>query len=418
MWSYMITSTDGVVLHRSVPMVNVKFSQTMDGGTFSGDIPQRTFGTATTVQYTDLPGPELDEMILDDAILDPQIATMTRSQGRPVIVESDYEPWMRVVWPCWNGEPWCAYVITGNAGADPVFDETVTIQGVRADIAMMAMQDIRHNIQFVSVDQFRIYQDLFNYGRGLTTNYSTGPVTGSSARVPQGSWMRCTFPALSGVVRTRRIVPGNQEDGYPANARKIIETCLKQLTELEDGFERRVGASINVDGDPEMVVVLGYPRVGYNLPKVVFEYPSETVRTCTKAKDGSRFATRVDYIGQESNGSRPIGTALDRGALDAGYPLLARIMSASDVSEVSTLTAKARGKLTGKVPVSWQVTLDPLRQPVWGDYKLGDHILLRLRRTPVQDYTLRIIGLSVDVSDDGQAVVTPTLQSGDEVDVE
>lgn len=416
----MITDViGGAVIHRSAPLSNVRFDVTLDGGSFAADIPIRSFGNATTIQYTDLPGPELDEMVLDEDVLDPQIATRVQSTGRPIITEDSYEPLRRVVWPCWNGEPYAPYLIMGLGAHDPVVDTTVSLIGRRADIAIMERTGIRDNIQFVNQDQFRIFRSLFEYGCGRNTTHATTIVNGASQRIAQGSWLGAGWETLSGVSRTRRIVPGNEEDGYPGNARKMIETCLSQLCNLENGFERTVRCTIDpVSGEPLATVVMAYPRVGQATPRVVFEYPGGNVSSCVRAKDGSNWASLVDYTGQEKNGSRPIGWSLDRTALNAGYPLLDRVFSASDVSSVTVLAAKARGRLTGKVPTTWQVTIDPRRQPVWGSYALGDHVLLRLRTTPVQDHDLRIIGISVAVSDDGQAVVTPTLQGADEVTVE
>lgn len=422
MWSGMITATEGgEVIHRGVSLSNLKFNVTMDGGTLTADLPQRSFGAGTIIQYTDLPGPELDELTLDVAVLDPQVASRVPTTGRPIITEESYEPRQRVLWVCWNGQPYCPFTIMGVAAHDPL-GATVQVYGKRSDVVMMEGRTVRHNIQFVSVDQFRVFKDLFDYGAGRTTSYSTAAVTGSSAAVAQGSWMSVTWETLSGVAITRRIVPGNNEDGYPANGRKYIESALMDLLHDVDGvntgFERRFACSLNTAGDPVIAVELGYPRVGYTDPKVVFEYPSNAVMSCLRSKDGTNFATRVDYTGQETNGSRPIGTALDRTALNAGYPLIERVFAASDVSKTSTLNAKATARLTGKVPTNWQVTLNPLMQPSWGSYRLGDHVQLRLRTDPVQEHLLRIIGIAVDVAPDGQAVVTPTLQAGDEVEVE
>ena len=390
-WSYMVTDArTSTVLARDIPMSGVSFSDSLKGGgTFTGSYPANWKFAGS-------------------------IHEGTRS----------YLLIYRLVWPMRDGQPMGCYMITGYPSTD--FESPLQqVQGSRVDF-ILDHRLIRQTLNFIDVDQCDIFRDLVNYGLGRNTVHST-PIVPPDHTANQIPWIRLDSK-LSGVIRTRQETTGNTDDGYPAAARKVVGTCLKQLTELSDTAARTSGpeyrleyAMDNADptsttyGLPYVKIVQGYPAVGYSrddLAKPVFEYPGGNIISLKYGVDGTTLVNRADVTGQEKEGVKPIGTATLQYVIDDGFPLWEGTWSESSVQDVAVLNQKADGQLdTGTE--SWSITLDGNRKPGFGSYGLGDYAWLRVKRQGVRipDVTVRITGWSVSVDDSGVAeTVTPTVE--------
>jgi hypothetical protein len=167
---------------------------------------------------------------------------------------------------------------------------------------------------------------------------------------------------------------------------------------------------------PYVNLVLATPRVGHGTDfpaKPTFEFPGGNVLTCNYGVDGETLINRADVLGQEREGSKPIGSATWVDTINDGLPLREGVWSESSVSEQATLDQKAWWRIAGHTE-AWSLTLSGQRSPVFGSWEIGDFVLLRVKRLgvklPIQ--RLRITGWSIKVDDTGLSeTITPTLET-------
>lgn len=337
-------------------------------------------------------------------------------------IEDDY--WRIVLWPMFYGQPVGCYCFTRHSWGSTA-PSVIRMHGDRAD-RFLKRRTIRDDLVFNQVDQNEIVRDLLRYAYGRTTMSTTPagitPLWEWGASAPWVTWST----NVSGVKRDRVITPGNDQDGYPAVARKIIGDMIDNLTELGDevGSTETQGPEVRLQYDmdqttltPFMKYDIGYPRVGSS-PNVgkrtVFEYPGGNITKIEQSGDGTGMVVLADVLGRDKNNNRPIGRAAAVRPLQLGMPLLTQAWSETNVSDVPTLTSKAAGRVAGlSVPnVGWSIELDGRRRPEFGSYDVGDYVTLRVRqgRTRLPDMRVRILGYKVNVSNDGTSeTVTPVL---------
>ena len=379
-WTYTVTDTRaGAIVANDVRLRDVTFTDSLNsGGAFTGTLKAHSQFAGDMDQYM----------------------------------------WSRVIWPRKDRRPMGAYVLTGY-GFDASSPET-KIQAVRFDV-LLARRLIRDTLTFLGVDQLDIARDLIRYATGLPTLFSTpvvaaDPSVAGAARLP---WVDLG-DALSGVLRTRQETPGNLSDGYPASARKVAGTVLRQLAEVINGFEFRIDYYTTPGEElPRAKFTFGYPKVGRPADspgQLALEYPSNVVASLSRAGDALDLTTRVDVTGKEVAAVVPVGSAVDAAAHLSGRPLLESVWS-EQVEPVTELNDKAARRLVelGKVRAGWSVTLNGNQRPVFGSYSIGDHLTLRVRRagtTVAVDHQVRVTGWSVKVDDSGNSEqVVPTLEA-------
>lgn len=379
MWSYLVTDLRTTQVIGRCPLTSVTFAEQLGGvGSFTGRTPAAWPG------WSLLPGDDLKK---------------------------------RIIWPMRAGRPVGAYLLSKVPAFDPAIEQD---RGVQADhlAAIFMRRVIRDTISFTQVDQNNIIRDLFRYGLGTPTQFASPIVNGTTLgkAIP---WIRLDS-TTSGVLRDRKEVAGNTDDGYPAAARKIIGTCVKQLTELDDGAELRWLYGLDSAGLPYMQLDTGGAsnshRVGRpkgDTPQIVFEHPSRTVASARFGADGDTIVTRAHVTGQEKEGSRPVGESTGSTLIDQGVPLLESVWSESSVQEQATLDAKAAARRTGAAR-SWTLSLNGDLPPTFTTYGLGDVVTLRVRRldgVQMPDQDLRVTGWSVDVDDSLiRETVQPTVE--------
>lgn len=382
-WSYMITdTTTRTLVARHVPMTKVSFSDSLDGG-------------GSFQAQTDVDRPEFSEWVSGDQL-------------------------RRVIWPCRNGVPQGAFLLTDL----PAVDAATTVQPLRAQRLdwLFGYRAITQTLTFPGVDQNHILRDLLRFGMGRLTEFATPNAliesdVRAAAQIP---WMTLDG-RTSGVSRVRQETTGNSDDGYPGSARKIVSQMVGNITKLEQGPEYRWLYKMAPDGLPEMVLDTAGPGLLVGKPeddpaRVSFEYPSGrngNVQSATYGSDGTKIVTRGHILGQKQGDETPIGTAVYADLHAAGFPLMDRVATESSVQSQDVLNGKAAGLLHA-ADDAWSLSLDGAGNPGWGTYSLGDWCVLRVRqgRTP-RRRSMRITAWSIAVEDSGRSEkITPTVRVG------
>lgn len=378
MWTYLVTDLRTKREIGRLPFTNVRFDQALDGsGSFTAD--------------TDSSHTAWSDNLADDLM-------------------------RRVIWPVRAGQPVGAFLLA----ALPPADMATAVKPVRAVslAAVLKRRLIQHTLAFNQIDQNEIIRDLIRYalGRGSLVAQVNAALPLSWAAVPW-IWLDTN---KSGVLRDRLETPGNTDDGYTANGRKVVGDCLDKLRDLEGGAEFRWLYGLDTAGMPAMRLDTGGPPNDHKVGRapgaagqLVFEYPSRTVAKCDLGADGEAMVTRAHVVGQDREGVRPIGVATDQSLLDQGYPLLESVWSESSVQEQQTLDAKAAARRSGRSEAV-SLVLNGDLPPVFTTYALGDHCALRVRRhdgVRLPDRVIRFTGWSVEVPDSGVGEkVTPAVE--------
>ncbi len=378
-WSYRATDMlTGRVLADHVPFSKVRFTDTLsNGGTFTG-----------TYRYGD---PKMPIYPWD-------------SIGKTMI------------WPCRDGVPQGAYVVTSIPNHDQSAPD-VPVQGDRFD-AILNRREVQHDLNFAAEDVFAIVRDLLRYAGGIATVNTTTTVVDTAAVAPSKAlpWLRWS-PTLSGVTATRQVsTTTTSNDGWSGTAGKFVGGLLADLI-AETGLEYRCDYGWD-DGVYWARVTLGIP-VGVTRTsdrKVILEFPSKAVPKCTAGADGRDFATRLRVVGKERDGKRPTGVAVNRRLLDLGYPLWDRNITSGAATETPRLAQAASiGLSRASIATGYQITINPDAEPEWGSYRIGDHVVLRVRRGGVQmpDQVQRIGGWTITPSDtgDGETIVPQLIEA-------
>jgi hypothetical protein len=377
------------------------------------------WGTGQVLARTPAGGVKFTDTLRAGGVLDCSVSVDAPFlSGQP---EDDL--WRRVLWPCLNGNPMGAYVLTSFKWNST--SGMIELHGDRVD-QVLWRRTIRQTLSFTQIDQNDILRDLIRAGMSVATLFTPAPVT-QDWPIPSGIPWWTLSTNKSGVLRDRLETPGNTDDGYPAQARKVIGQMVKNLTELGDepgtttlpGPEYRLLYRRQDDGTPYVYWDIGYPTVGVergNQGRKVFEHPGGNVSSVTMAGDGTGMGNRVEVLGAEAAGVRLIGDAntLQNDPVN-GLPYLEIVVS-DQATDQATLNQKAAGRLAGanRPLLGVDVELVGNRAPVAGTYLLGDSVVLKTRmgRRGLTSRDMRITGLAttVDATGDSEKVV-PTLMS-------
>jgi hypothetical protein len=323
----------------------------------------------------------------------------------------------RVIWPCRDGIPQGAYLMTG---AQWDTSSTVwSVKGTRLD-AILKDRAITKTLTFPNTDQNDIFRDILRFAIGRSTIF-TSPLQDQTDMLPQAAvpWM-VTDATSSGINRTRQETQGNLDDGYPAAARKNVAQMLANLTELENGSEYRWLYRMNsTTGLPEMVLDMAASThmvgTAEDFPgRLTFDFPGGNVQSASYGFDAGTMVTRAHVVGQKQDTTTPIGTASYTELWAQEYPLVDKVVSEGSVQDQNVLDGKASGLMSATTS-AWSLTLNGTRKPTFGNYGLGDWVTLRVKQMGADriDNAVRITGWSVRVDDTGTSeTVTPTLQAG------
>lgn len=173
---------------------------------------------------------------------------------------------------------------------------------------------LRRPRAYTAVDQLEIARDL------LRTHQAEA---GGNVRVALGS-------ETSGVLRDRSYLPGDMP---------VVGELFTNLANVENGFDFSWPAEYGPDGLPRARLMLGYPRLGSTEPAIVVDMP----RAIGFTRDASALAVTSWATGAKPvDGSDvPVASSTDPALSDAGYPLLDKVHSYTDVIDPTTLQAHA-----------------------------------------------------------------------------
>lgn len=335
-------------------------------------------------------------------------------RGNPAIGALEDLPWRVIIWPSKGGNPQGAYVVT-DIGAETRGNPTRAFTAKRVD-EVFQNRLIRKTLDFTLAEQNNIARDLYRHGAGLPTVYTDRVVQPDPDQVAYGQlpWWRMDG-TIGNTFRTRLAIAGNDNDGYPGDAQKIVGVAVEQLTQLGATSTVKRGPEIRLaysrdDSGFYVTAQFGTPTLGLpaNQPAIVLEYPGANTTVVQDGYSGADLVTRAVTVG-EAKADDPVkqkatGAASDTAGLASGLPLLERAWSESSVSDVATLNSKAAARLTGLAAVD-KVTLDSRRQPGIGMWSLGDHAVLRAKyRGVTTDRVVRIVGHDITVTRDGEQV--------------
>lgn len=215
----------------------------------------------------------------------------------------------------------------------------------------------------------------------------------------------------TGVLRDRLPIAYSYE-------RRNLGTLVEQLASVLGGFEFSIGVTV-VAEEPVATFQVHYPQRGRRA--------NQSNLLLLRAGDGSgnlwdysldegadAFVTTVHGIGAGEGTSMLLATHSDTSLLDQGYPLIEDYIAHKDVTEASTLIGHTQEAVRqrGRVNEQWQLRVDPadVSNP-FGSWIVGDEARLVIEDDdrfpagsngdPGLETTLRIIGQTVSISDDG-----------------
>lgn len=315
----------------------------------------------------------------------------------------------RIVWPCCNGQPFGAFVLTELPRADLKQPE-VPVQAVSWWDWVMGRRELYHDIAFLHQEQLSIARDYIRYAVGVETVHTSTPRRDDVPyTLPWVQWGQ----AVSGIYRTIKPKSTATEDGgLSGSSGKKLGQLFMDLsdrggepgTAASPGFEARPDYGWDPDtNQPWVRMTLRSPTVGTGRsdPKrKVFEYPSRTVKTCSYGASAKDFATRVRVIGREKDGVIPTANKRNTTRLDQGWPLVDASFTTDNTTDSTRLSDKANARARlATVQTGWALTLDGAGDPQLGSYRLGDWVIIRARRGTrrLADQPLRITGWDIEV---------------------
>lgn len=324
----------------------------------------------------------------------------------------------RVIVPCYEGQPYGAYLVTQKGAFGPKSTE-VTFTAERVDY-VLRRRELWSTLQFIQQDQLDIARALVGYGIGLSVLPGLdSPFAAMLAPLPTAARMPWwTLDAsTSGRLRDRL----DNDAGYQMQKHPKIADLLRALTEdvdedvngvpgpraalgLPGSFDYRLDYTRSpTTGALGVTVRLGYPRLGSADP-LPLEYPGNIAdwRVATDTAD-SETMTRI--FGAGTGVERKMGPiATDHTAHDNGWPLLMG-SGESGASDANTLAEQSNARL-GKFKganYGWTVAIGQELLPVC---PIGSDVQLRIRHQRWPDLKVvdaRVAGYKATPSRQGRA---------------
>jgi hypothetical protein len=258
-------------------------------------------------------------------------------------------------------------------------------------------------------DQDDIVNDLV--ARVTSAAATSGTAGHPSVSLAPGSYVPLAVVRRAGDGTNRPGKSGRLRDRTYA-AQSAVGQLIHDLAAVIDGYDYDVVPGWRYDGDPTRDLLrVFYPNQGAARPNNVLEYGGN-VSTVTRSANSSTYANYVRVLGNNGQ-SDPAAGQMYAEAVGADANDVTRVPvglwenadNAADVSVQSTLDDKAAGDLNyaGVLIPSYSLGLRP------GAYydgfaNMGDTlpVVIRSGRLDIgPDTTVRVVGLSFDISDDG-----------------
>jgi len=260
---------------------------------------------------------------------------------------------------------------------------------------------------WTQVDQDNLVVYLLNRATAQMTNADGSVSFNPGAYLPLAAvWVNPdgTNRGLSGVLRDRAYAPGT-----------VIGNAIDDLAKVQGGFDYDVlpaGGQTSSDS-----VRIFYPQQGVTRTDMVLVYGAN-VASVTRTVASGDYANYVRVIGNKGSAD-PNAAQLfsERWNTDANnvtvtpVGLWQNVENASDVSVQATLDQKAAGDLAyqGVLTPTYTLGLRPGTY-TYGNPNMGDSVPLIINEGRLAvNTTVRVVGITYDIGDDGQEDITLTV---------
>lgn len=362
MYRYLFYDIATRTLLDALPMESVRYGGDLCGvGTFAGAIP---------LYADDLP------MV--------RVLSAVRPFRTKLLVERQGQP----VWIGW-------------INAEPAYDSASGTLGVQAEesLGYFAARFVPTR-SYLGIDQYDIARDL------ITT----------AQQDPGGDmWIAVDPDVMSGTLRDRH---------YLATDQTPVLTALTQLSEVIGGFEFGVRTGYDPGGQPYELLTLA-DRLGHGQDDAALalnfdRWSGGNIESFNWADAGRPMRTRMWATSETDEGVQLALYAQRPDLIAAGYPLLEESGTFDRVSSVATLAQHAAGLLAARagVSVTMTLTLRPESGIMFGDWVLGDEVLVRVADwrfppgqggSPGMEGYFRVVSYTVSVDDEGTETYQLTL---------
>ncbi|MEV5710183.1 hypothetical protein [Actinoallomurus sp. NPDC052274] len=273
------------------------------------------------------------------------------------------EPRRTLIWAAQDDFPvWCG--IVWDWPHQSIADSTLPIAASTPE-SLFQHRQIDANLSFTGKDAFAIFAALQNFAISKTPN---GAMAG--LQQPVG-----TPAAASGVTLSLNY--------QAADLRKVYD-AFGDLAATA-GFEWTYQPALDASGNPIIVPLLGYPRLGTPITtsQLVFQYPGNAY-DYAYPRTGSSSANALIATAPPNGAALPWQSQYPHGRDDvdlaAGYPLLEDTISyaGTGVTSQAQINAYADGKLPAHTGAqeSPSVSLAPGARPLIREINLGDYAWL------------------------------------------
>ncbi len=278
-------------------------------------------------------------------------------------------------------------------------------------LAMLARRVLTSTYSVVQMDQDDLASALVTRASAMTTS--------SGVSLSPGSWlaMRTDFFNPDGSLRTAK--SGQLRDRTYLGSQQI-GSALSDLAAVINGFDFDIVPPTRVLGGIPWVtqgtVRIFYPYQGATRtqPLVYGGTVSAITRTINSADYGNYWRVLGNNGSEDPNAAQLYAEAWNSDANNVGASPIGLWMSTDDAADVtipSTLQDKANGDLAlnGTIVPSYTLTLRPGAYS-WGNPNMGDVIPLVIQSGRLNvNTTVRVLGITYDIGDDGEENVSLTV---------
>jgi hypothetical protein len=316
-------------------------------------------------------------------------------------LETDVRAWR---WDEPSGQDVCLFRGLVTAAEDQLTEQSATVTFTAVDyLAMLDRRLITQTLNLTADDQDDIAAQLIGFRASASDGTSFAPGDYLPIRpvraYPDGTLAR----PLSGVVRDRTYL-GSQAVGQ----------ALADLAAVISGFDFALQPAPHSLSEEWDQVRVYFPSQGVARNDVALIYGA-TVATLTRSNTSTNYANYQRALGNNSGGGpQSFGEAWNGDANDVTRIPIGLWQTGgnwADVKDNASLLQKAQGdlNLSGALVPTYTVGLTPGTY-TWGRPNVGDTVPLIVQRGRLDiDTTVRVMGISFDIGEDGNEDVILTL---------
>ena len=291
---------------------------------------------------------------------------------------------------------------------DTLSEQTHTVAFTAHDyLSMMTRRFLTNSTPqtFTQTDQDSIAAYLVDYARSISTT--------SGTNLAPGSFLPLTSQYLNPSGASRAASGQKRDRTYVGQIN--LGDALDQLAKVINGFDYDCAPASDVYGTDVIRIFYPYQGVQRTSPQLMY---GSTVSTVTRTVDSAQYANYERVVGNNGS-SDPTAAQLfgeywnaDANSVStAPQGLWMDGENASDVVIQQTLKDTAQGDIgrKGLLQPSYALGLRPGAYS-WGNPNMGDVIPLIVQSGRLNVNTsIRVVGITYDIGDDGQEDVTLTL---------